>query len=98
MRVTIHFDFKPSVTITRCKNTVASFNNDYLLVRTTEESVWDLLISPFERVFMSTDESIKDMILTLYNDGTCSIEEGQRGAIKVTGMSAIEVSEKEFND
>jgi hypothetical protein len=40
----------------------------------------------------------KKTILALYNDGTCSIKETQPGYYKITGMSAIEVSEKEFND
>lgn len=87
MRVTIHFDFKPSVTIIGCEVTLVTFKNEYVLIKVDEEySNWDLF---------GMD---KNTILALYNDGTCSITETQSGYYKITGMSAIEISEKEFND
>lgn len=92
MRVTIRFDFKPSVTIIGCEVTLVTFKKEYVLIKVDEEySNWDML----------TDAPLgidKNTILALYNDGTCSIEEKPDGYYKVTGMSAIEVSEKEFND
>jgi len=92
MRITIHFDFKPSVTIIGCEVTLVTFKKEYVLIKVDEEySNWDLLID----VPLGMD---KETILALYNDGTCSISETQPGYYKVTGMSAIEISEKEFND
>lgn len=92
MRVTIHFDFKPSVTIIGCEVTLVTFKKEYVLIKVDEEySNWDLLMD----VPLGMD---KESILTLYNDGTCSIEEKPDGYYKITGMSAIEISEKEFND
>lgn len=92
MRITIRFDFKPSVTIIGCEVTLVTFKKEYILIKVDEEySNWDLLID----VPLGMD---KKTILALYNDGTCSIEERPDGYYKITGMSAIEVSEKEFND
>ena len=92
MRSTIHFPFKPSVTIIGCEVTLTSFKKEYVLIKVDEEySNWDLLMD----VPLGMD---KETILALYNDGTWSISEAQMGYYKVTGMSAIEVSEKEFND
>lgn len=92
MRITIHFDFKPSVTIIGCEVTLVTFKKEYVLIKVDEEySNWDLLID----APLGMD---KKTIFALYNDGTCSIEEKPDGYYKITGMSAIEVSEKEFND
>lgn len=92
MRVTLHFPFKPSVTITGCEVTLVTFKKEYVLIKVDEEySNWDLLMD----APLGID---KDTILALYNDGTCSIEEKPDGYYKITGMSAIEVAEKEFND
>jgi len=92
MRITIHFDFKPSVTIIGCEVTLVTFKKEYVLIKVDEEySNWDLLMD----VPLGID---KEAILALYNDGTCCISEAQMGYYKITGMSAIEVSEKEFND
>lgn len=92
MRVTLHFPFKPSVTITGCEVTLVTFKKEYVLIKVDEEySSWDMLID----VPLGMD---KKTILALYNDGTCSISEAQMGYYKVTGMSAIEVSEKEFEE
>lgn len=92
MRVTIRFDFKPSVTIIGCEVTLVTFKKEYVLIKVDEEySNWDLLMD----VPLGID---KNTILALYNDGTCSIEERPDGYYKIAGMSAIEVSEKEFND
>lgn len=92
MRVTIHFDFKPEVTITGCDVTLVTFKKEYIIIKVDEEySTWDMLID----VPLGMD---KKTILALYNDGTCSIKETQPGYYKITGMSAIEMSEKEFND
>lgn len=92
MRITIHFDFKPSVTITGCEVTLVTFKKEYVLIKVDEEySNWDLLMD----VPLGMN---KETILALYNDGTCCISQAQMGYYKVTGMSAIEVSEKEFND
>jgi hypothetical protein len=104
MRITIHFPHKPDVTITKCNygrmvdNSELGRPKEYLLIETSDDSVWDMLLDAFERVFISGEESIKDEILVLYNDSTCSIKETEEKYYKVTGMSAIEVSEKEFND
>ena len=92
MRITIHFPHKPEVTIIGCEVTLVTFKNDYVLIKVDEEySAWDMLID----VPLGMD---KETILALYNDGTCSIKETQPGYYKITGMSAIEVTEKEFND
>lgn len=92
MRITIHFDFKPSVTIIGCEVTLVTFKKEYVLIKVDEEySNWDMLMD----VPLGID---KKTILALYNDGTCSIEEKPDGYYKITGMSAIEVAEKEFND
>jgi len=92
MRITVHFDFKPSVTIIGCEVTLVTFKKEYILIKVDEEySNWDLLMD----APLGMD---KKTILALYNDGTCSIEEKPDGYYKITGMSAIEVSEKEFND
>jgi hypothetical protein len=92
MRITIHFDFKPSVTIIGCEVTLVTFKKEYVLIKVDEEySNWDLLMD----APLGMD---KKTILALYNDGTCSIEEKPDGYYKITGMSAIEVAEKEFND
>lgn len=92
MRVTIHFPFKPSVTIIGCEVTLVTFKKEYIIIKVDEEySAWDMLID----VPLGMD---KEIILALYNDGTCSIEEKPDGYYKITGMSAIEISEKEFND
>lgn len=92
MRITLHFPHKPEVTIIGCEVTLVTFKNDYVLIKVDEEySAWDMLID----VPLGMD---KDTILALYNDGTCSIEEKHDGYYKIIGMSAIEVSEKEFND
>jgi len=92
MRVTLHFPLKPEVTITGCEVTLVTFKKEYVLIKVDEEySSWDMLID----VPLGMD---KKTILALYNDGTCSIKETQPGYYKITGMSAIEVSEKEFND
>ena len=92
MRATIHFPFKPSVTIIGCEVTLVTFKREYVLIKVDEEySAWDMLMD----VPLGMD---KRTILALYNDGTCSIEEKPDGYYKITGMSAIEVSEKEFND
>jgi hypothetical protein len=94
MRITIHFDFKPSVTITKCEVTLVTLKNGYLLIKPSEDSEWDML---FDGDVIPTDNT-NMMILRLYNDGTCCISQAQMGYYKITGMSAIEVSEKEFND
>lgn len=92
MRITIHFDFKPSVTIIGCEVTLVTFKKEYVIIKVDEEySNWDLLMD----APLGMD---KRTILALYNDSTCSIEEKPDGYYKITGMSAIEVSEKEFND
>ena len=92
MRITVHFDFKPSVTITGCEVTLVTFKKEYIIIKVDEEySSWDMLMD----VPLGMD---KKTILALYNDGTCSIEERPDGYYKITGMSAIEMSEKEFND
>ena len=92
MRITVRFDFKPSVTIIGCEVTLVTFKKEYVLIKVDEEySNWDLLMD----APLGMD---KRTILALYNDGTCSIEEKPDGYYKITGMSAIEVSEKEFND
>lgn len=92
MRITVHFPFKPNVTIIGCEVTLVTFKKGYVLIKVDEEySAWDLLMD----VPLGMD---KNTILALYNDGTCSIEEKPDGYYKITGMSAIEVSEKEFND
>ena len=92
MRITIHFPHKPEVTITGCEVTLVTFKKEYVLIKVDEEySNWDLLMD----VPLGMD---KETILALYNDGTCSIKETQPGYYKITGMSAIEISEKEFND
>lgn len=92
MRITLHFPFKPEVTITGCEVTLVTFKKEYIIIKVDEEhSSWDMLID----VPLGMD---KNTILALYNDGTCSIEERPDGYYKITGMSAIEISEKEFND
>jgi hypothetical protein len=92
MRITLHFPHKPEVTITGCEVTLVTFKKEYVLIKVDEEySSWDMLVD----VPLGMD---KKTILALYNDGTCSIEERPDGYYKITGMSAIEVSEKEFND
>lgn len=92
MRITLHFPHKPSVTIIGCEVTLVTFKKEYVLIKVDEEySNWGLLMD----VPLGMD---KNTILALYNDGTCSIEERPDGYYKITGMSAIEVSEKEFND
>lgn len=92
MRITVHFPFKPSVTIIGCEVTLTAFKNEYVLIKVDEEySNWDLLMD----VPLGID---KNTILALYNDGTCSITETQSGYYKITGMSAIEISEKEFEE
>lgn len=92
MRITIHFPHKPEVTIIGCEVTLVTFKKEYILIKVDEEySNWDLLMD----VPLGID---KKTILALYNDGTCSIEEKPDGYYKITGMSAIEVSEKEFNN
>lgn len=92
MRITLHFPHKPEVTIIGCEVTLVTFKKEYVLIKVDEEySNWDLLID----APLGMD---KKTILALYNDGTCSIEEKPDGYYKITGMSAIEVSEKEFND
>lgn len=98
MRVTIHFDFKPSVTITGCEVTLVAFKEGYILIKTTEESEWDMLL---DGVSLGIEEDAKKMITRLYNDGTCSMQETDScmpGCFKVAGMSAFEASDKEFND
>jgi len=99
MRITIHFPFKPSITITKCDGITGAYKNGYnkdsILIKATKESEWDLLLG--EQPFDLKDDA-KNTILRLYNDNACSIIETEDGYYTVRGMASFEVSEKEYDD
>ena len=94
MRVIIHFPFKPSVLITKCEFAIVTSRTE-CVVNTSEASEWDMLLG---QLSVSAEGDPKQQILSLYKDGTCLIEQTEENYYKITGMSAIEVSDREFNN